>query len=203
MEIFSSTNLKYLDSIDGINEVFRKAIELNIVEEIDLPKIPNRENEPPPSKLINSISQGDFSSRTASFTITNYAKRRLDSLMTFEDQAKFIDIVPECLNPDKTFTFCRSAKIEFNSDVMQFLKKFGKFHFYSLFDFFDLKIGTDLATKIVVLNPEEYVLFNNEYEAIKRWNYSITHINNTVSRLKYRISERLNIKDKGKDCENN
>lgn len=194
MENFSSTNLKYLDSIDGIKEVFKKAIELSIVEETDLPKIPNRENAPPPSKLLNSISQGDFSSRTASFTITNYAKRRIDSLMTFDDQGKFIEIVPECLNLDKTFTFCRSAKIKFNSDVMQFLKKFGKFHFYSFFDFFDLKIGTDLATKIVVLNPEEYGLFNNEYQAIERWNYSITHVNNTVSRLKYRISERLDLK---------
>lgn len=199
MEIFFTTKLKYLDSIDGINEVFRKAIELSIVEETDLPKIPNREYAPPPSKLLNSISQGDFSSRTASFTITNYAKRRLNSLMTFDDQGKFIELLPDSLNPDQTFTFCRSAKIEFNSDVLQFLKKFGKFHFYSFFDFFDLKIGTDLAKKIVVLNPEEYVLFNNEYQAIKRWNYSITHINNTVSRLKYRISERLDLKIKGKD----
>ncbi|EOZ8645478.1 hypothetical protein ACQWTT_001229 [Acinetobacter baumannii] len=189
MSLFTIEKLSYFDDMESVIEIYKKAVDLKLIYEKDLPIIPQSKAEPLTSQLLISINSGYYKFRTQKYSFTAFAKRNINTLFTMEDNKKFIQITSQSLNKDKSFTFCRSAKFYFNDDVFEFLKKYENVYFYSDFDSFDLKVGSDLRNKIIILNPEEHEDLNFYFQKIKQWNHQITKVNNAVSRLKYLINE--------------
>lgn len=192
MTSFNVQTQGYFEDEKQIETIFQAAISYKIVNSSELPSIPLAQSIPPPSPLIESIKLGNFSNRIESFSITQYFHKRRDSFFVFELSKKFIEINRVNLNKDATFKYCRSATLRFSDEVMSFLDTFGKFYLYSDFDSFDLKVGTDIREKIIVLNPIEYEIFQHDLLKIQNWNQRILSVQSESVRLKYRLSELLN-----------
>lgn len=181
----------YFENVSQVENIFKTAISLNIVKSSELPSIPMAHTLPSPSPLIKSIGSGDLSNRLEKFDITSYFQKRRDSLFIFELSGKFIEITTKDLTKSGTFKYCRSAILSFSKEVKNILDTYGRFYMYSEFDSFDLKVGTDIRDKIIILTPDEYDVYHNEIANIQNWNKQILCVQSESARLKYRISELI------------
>ena len=189
MYIFNFFIQNYFEDVGEIEQIFRQSIKLKIIKEKDLPYIPNKEEYPHPSLLYTDINSGKFANRIASYSITASSKKKCDSLYLLADQDKFIEISSKDIDKNGNYTFCRAAKLQFSDEVKTCLADLGQIYIYAMFDSFDLKIGTDLRIKSVVLTPLEMNQIRLEKEQIEQWNEAVFKVKNTFTRLKYRISE--------------
>lgn len=189
MNFFNIYIQNYFEDVSDIQLIFRQSIKLKIIKEEHLPTVPSKDERPLPSPLIEDINSGKLANRISSYSITTNSKKRCDSIYSISDREKFIEV--SCKNIDKkgVYTFCRAAKIQFSDEVHNYLKEFGKVYLFAIFDSFDLKVGTDLRIKSIVLTPLEMEQITKEQQQIKHWNESIFNVKNTYTRLKYRISE--------------
>ena len=189
MYIFNFFIQRFFEDVGEIEQTFRQSIKLKLIKEEDLPYIPNKDECPHHSLLYTDINSGKFANRIASYSITESSKKKCDSLYPLADQDKFIEISSKDIDKKGNYTFCRAAKLQFSEEVKTCLTDFGQIYIYAMFDSFDLKIGTDLRIKSVVLTPLEMKQIKLEKEKIKQWNEAIFNVKNTFTRLKYRISE--------------
>ena len=192
MTSFNIQTYAYFEDVSQIEKIFQSALSLKILHCSELPSIPLAQSIPPPSPLLENIKLGNLNNRVKSFAITPYFQKRRDILFVFDLSGKFTEVSKKSLSKDGTFKYCRSAILSFNNEVENILEAYGKFYLYSNFDSFDLKIGTDIREKIIILSPLEYEALQKDIAVIQNWNNQILNVRNESSRLKYRLSELLN-----------
>ena len=189
MNFFNIYNHNYFEDVSDIQLIFRQSVQLRLIKEEDLPSIPSKDERPLPSPLSVEINAGKLANRIANYSITTSSKRRCDSLYSIADREKFIQVSNKNIDRKGIFTFCRVAKIQFSDEVISYLQEFSKIYIYAIFDSFDLKVGTDLKIKSLVLTPLEFDQITEEHKQIMQWNEAMFKVKNTYTRLKYRISE--------------
>lgn len=189
MNFFNIYTHNYFEDVSDIQLIFRQSVQLGLIKKEDLPSIPSKDEKPLPSPLSVEINTGKLANRIASYSITTSSKRRCDSLYSIADREKFIEVSNKNIDRKGLFTFCRVVKIQFSDEVISYLQKFTKIFIYAIFDSFDLKVGTDLRIKSLVLTPLEYDQITEEHKQIMQWNEAMFKVKNTYTRLKYRISE--------------
>lgn len=189
MNILNFKSLMSISDYASIELVFLEAVRLKIIKIDDLPQIPNVVDRPVLVSLINEINNGKISDRVKKYSITVSAKNKMNVLFELEDRRKFIELTSKNLSKDFTYTYCRATKIWIEDEFVNHIKESEKIYLYANFDSFDLKIGTDLKEKMVLLKHCEMELVLAEYSKIHKWNLAISKINNTVSRLNHIISE--------------
>jgi len=193
MTSFNIQTHAYFEDVSQIEKIFQSALSFKIIHCSELPNIPLAQALPLPSPLLESIKLGNLKNRVKSFAITQYFQKRRDSLFVFDLSGKFTEVSKKCLSKDGTFKYCRSATLSFNNEVENILETYGKFYLYSNFDSFDLKIGTDIREKIIILSPLEYETLQKDISDIQNWNRQILSVRNESARLKYRLSELINV----------
>ena len=183
-----------IPDLASIDKILMEAVRLKIIKIADIPTIPNETDKPVPIPFISEINNGEISDRVKKYSITTSAKKRINDLFELEGRRTFIELPSKCLSNDFTYTYCRSTKIWIEDGFVKQIKEAEKVFLYVDFDSFDLKIGTDLKDKMVLLKQDEMELVIAEHSKIQKWNLAISKINNTVSRLNYIISEFKGVK---------
>jgi hypothetical protein len=178
-----------IPDLTSIDIVLREALRLNIIKIIDIPSIPNELDKPILAPIILEINNGGNSDRVKKYTITTSAKKKINELFELDGRRTFIKLPSKSLANDFTYTYCRSTKIWIEDGFASQINESENIYLYADFDSFDLKIGTDLKNKMVILKQEEMELVEAEHSKILKWNIKISKLNNFVSRLKYYISE--------------
>lgn len=191
MTSFNLNAHAYFENVSQIEQIFKSAISHNVVKSYELPSIPFADSLPSPSPLIESIRSGEFSNRLEGFDLTPYFLKRRDSFFIFELTRKFVKITTNDLTKEGAFKYCRSVTLRFSNEVKEILHTFEKMYMYTDFDSFDLKVGTDIKEKMIILAPFEYDIIQKDIEIIKNWNQQILRVQSESARLKYRLSELL------------
>lgn len=188
MNLLNFDELMRIDNYSAINSTFQKALELRLASIDEIPCLPDMNSRPIRNALIDEINNGSFLDRVKSFSLTNAAKKNINFIAELKECKKFILLNASSLCRDGSFTSCRMAKFWFEQEINQAIRN-NSVYFYVAFDTFDIKIGTDLRKKILVLLPDEVDMIQNEYAKIREWNKKITVVNNVVTRLNYKIMQ--------------